>query len=307
MATRVSARLNVDPDSSDDEYDHPQARKFSGLVKKNQTKVIKDAEDKVWKNKILREEMKIDRLCSRINKRTGKRCCMADKYKDIQGRNTLGFCKQHFYDHNTKMNREKKKQNASHPLDPPPTVPTTTTFSSTPATTSPVDDEQLLRRMRNVNPNFQLRDSEIPNTSSTSTVPPSNNNNNNNNNNTPEEERKRKFQEEEAKREKEEEERLSVEFRAAAEKRARILKRLKEQALKEVAEAMAKAGDEIMDVDDEEEPLRRNEVPPNDEPKDKDGAGPSAKTASGSEEELSEIDVASSPPTNNMDVDLIEL
>jgi len=289
MATRVSARIN-DDGSDDDGYDHPQAREYSGLVRKNTRKVIKEAEDNVWKKKIDKEKKKIAGLCTKVNKRTGRRCCTDDVYHDPKGKNNQGYCQRHFYIHNREMKKAKKQQNASHPLDPPPATPSIDTFFSsttttTNTTTSPDVEEQLLQRVRNANPNFQLRDSELPNT--TASTSQANNNNNSSTTTTAEDERKRKFQEEEAKREKEEEERMLAEFRAAAEKRARIMKRLKEQAEKEVEEKLRKEadGDARMPDAREEDALSETSVTSEDEPKDKNGRGPSGTVTGLSEED----------------------
>jgi len=266
MATRVSARINDDGSDDDDGIDHPQARKYTDLVKKNAQKSFKEAEDNVWKGRIKKEERKNKKYCLKINKRTGKRIHDEEVYNDPKGRNTKGYCQRHFYIDNSEMRKAKK--NASHPMDPPP-APSKSTFfpSTTETTTSPVDDEQLLLRVRKANPNFQLHDT----TQSTSQA---NNNNSSNTTTAEDEERKRKFQEEEAKREKEEEERLVIVYREAAEKRARMLKRAKEQALKQVEEKLRKEADGDTRMQDVREKEQGKEIPL-DDPKAKDGTSPS--------------------------------
>jgi len=293
MATRTATRAAFDPDDDDfdpNEYDHDDARKYSELVHKNQTKRVRESEKKVWKHRLEREQAKIDTLCTKIHGRTGKRYCIQEKYKDKKGMNLRGLCRQHFYEHNTKMRKEKKEQNASHPIVPvtdlphPPPPISVEFFSQTalpPATSvkpSEKDTEdELTLRLKRLNPNFKVN--SIVDNNNTSDAKESEERKK------LEEQRRKKFAEEQAAREKEIEERLRAEIEEKARRRIdTLLKTMEDRWQKELGQRLFSSP-----------PDARQEAPRNETPdKDKDGDEKMSELSNEHEEEeddLSEIEV----------------
>jgi len=117
--TKSRARLSEDPSdsSSGDEFDHPKARQLAHSVSKTRSKLLRNAEDAVYKKRLQKEESKRDYRCRMINKRTMKRSCMEIKYKDPKGLNTVGYCKEHFYYWRTQQNK-KARDNSDRSCGP---------------------------------------------------------------------------------------------------------------------------------------------------------------------------------------------
>jgi hypothetical protein len=119
MSTKISsrARLYEDPSdsSSGDEFDHPKARQLAHSVSKTRSKLLRVAEDAVYKKRLEKEESKRDYRCRMINKRTMKRSCMEIKYKDPKGLNTVGYCKDHFYYWRTQQNKKARQNGSDRP------------------------------------------------------------------------------------------------------------------------------------------------------------------------------------------------